>query len=311
MIKPTINTTDDNIPAQDGSTSSFIGADESEKQLDFDGLFSSQFANITPLYTSPQGPAQLYTATRYGKRFILKGLKDQYRNDPIFTMALVKEFEIGMSLDHPNIRRTVSLETIDGVGKVIVLEYVDGCSLGDLLDAGEITMGAARSIAGQTADALAYLHSKQVFHRDLKPSNILVSYNGNTVKIIDFNLSDSDEFIILKNPAGSQKYMAPEQLQPGARPSAVADIYSFGMVMEELASAAGDEKLAEAVRKCTHQKPARRPQSISLIRLPDLQPSVLQSLSNFVSSKTFTYIMLFVCAVLAVADACMLINAHN
>lgn len=301
----------ENQPAADESTSGFLSADESEKQLDFDGLFSRQYANITPIYTSEHGPAELYSATRYGKRFILKGLKEQYRYDPIYTMALVKEFEIGIQLDHPNIRRTLGLETIEGVGKVIVLEYVDGCSLDTLLASGKLTAATARHIVEQTAQALAYIHSKQVFHRDLKPSNILVSHHGNVVKVIDFNLSDSDEFIILKNPAGSQKYMAPEQLNPDARPSAVADIYSLGVVMNELAAACGDEELAAVAVKCANPNADKRPQSIPLIKLPDAYPTPAHPLASFIASKTFTYIMLCVCVALAVANAYFLLFSHS
>ena len=172
----------------DDTDSEYLGTDDSASQLDFGELFSNEFTNILPIYSSANGPIEIYTATRYGKRFILKGLKEQYRNDPIYTMNLAKEFEIGIQLDHPNIRRTIGLETVEGIGKVIVLEYVDGCMLESLLEPKYMTSAAARSIVTQIADALRYIHSKQIFHRDLKPSNILVSHQGGVVKIIYFNL---------------------------------------------------------------------------------------------------------------------------
>ena len=210
--------------AGDESDSAFYGTD-ADAQLDLTGLLSPQFSNVRPLYTSPNGTTELYTATRYGKRFVLKGLKEQFRNDPIHNMGLAKELEIGMHLDHPNIRRTLSMEEVEGIGKVIVMEYVDGCTLGDLIASGSLGVADTRAVMRQIAGAMKYMHSKQICHRDLKPSNILVTHNGNVVKIIDFNLSDSEEFIVLKNPAGSKGYMAPEQLMPGAVPSVVADIY--------------------------------------------------------------------------------------
>lgn len=291
------------------SDSAFIGIDNQSESLDFGGLFSQQFSNIITVYSSPHGPTEIYSATRYGRRFILKGLKEKYRNDPIHTIALTKEFEIGMMLDHPGVRRTLGLETVTGIGLVIILEYVDGCSLETLLGSGGLTLSSARAIARQLADALRYIHSKQVFHRDLKPSNILVSHHGNVVKIIDFNLSDSDDFIVLKNPAGSKKYMAPEQLHPDARPSAVADIYSFGVVIDELASATGDRLLARAAERCMDRNPDRRPQSATLVRLPASHPSVMESLSCFLASKVLTYIMVCICLALAAAIALKL--THN
>lgn len=295
MDKRINHTTGQCLP--DDTDSEYLGTEDSGLQLDFGELFSKEFTNILPIYSSANGPIEIYTATRYGKRFILKGLKEQYRNDPIYTMNLAKEFEIGIQLDHPNIRRTIGLETVQDIGRVIVLEYVDGCMLENLLDAKYMTASAARSIATQIADALRYIHSKQIFHRDLKPSNILVSHQGGVVKIIDFNLSDSNDFIILKNPAGSRKYMAPEQLNPNARPTAVADIYSFGVVMDELAAVCGDEQLSRLAEKCRKHNPGKRPQSVSMLRLPG--PSGPNRLSRFLSSKILTRILICVITALA------------
>ncbi len=119
-------------------------------------------------------------------------------------MCMAKEFEIGIALDHPNIRRTIGLENVEGLGKRIILEYIDGLPLSTLLADNSISAEKAVSVALQLADALRYLHSKQICHRDLKPDNILVPHQGDNVKVIDFNLSDRDDFLVLKNPAGSK-----------------------------------------------------------------------------------------------------------
>lgn len=302
----------DNIQQSgDNETSSYLGSIEMDTHLDYSGLFSSQFSNIMLFYSSNAGPAEIYSATRYGKRFILKGLKEQFRDDPIYALSLAKEFEIGISLDHPNIRRTLSLETVDGIGQVIVLEYVDGFSLESLIASRDnLSVSLARRIVEQTADAMAYLHSKQIFHRDLKPANILVSHNGDVVKIIDFSLSDSDEFIVLKNPAGSRNYMAPEQLHPEAKPSAAADIYSLGVMMNELASVTGDSELADIAVKCSNPNPNKRPQSLAQIKLPSSQPSVMYSLTSILASKSLTYIMICICIALAISIAFMLTKSQ-
>lgn len=297
---------DDIENLNDDGDSAYIGVDGDSAKLDLGELFSSEFTNVSLFYSSPHGPVELYTANRYGKRYLLKALKKRYRDDPIYTMSLAKEFEIGIQLDHPNIRRTIGLETIEGLGKVIVLEYVDGCSLASLLQSPELTRASGRSIASQTADALRYLHSKQIYHRDLKPANILVAHNGNVVKIIDFNLSDSEDFIILKNPSGTKNYMAPEVLDKDTKPSAVADIYSFGVVVDELARSTGDEGLARAVRKCTEENPEKRPQSVAYIKLPSANMTAKDRLAAFLSSRLLTYILIGVIAALGLLIILML-----
>lgn len=290
----------------DDTDSAYLGIDENSVRLDLGELYSPEFTNIRPYYSSPNGPVEIYTANRYGKRYILKGLKRQYRNDPIYTMALAKEFEIGMQLDHPNIRRTIGLEAINGLGRVIVLEYIDGCSLRSLLESSSLTISSGRAVASQIAEALRYIHSKQVYHRDLKPANVLVSHNGGVVKIIDFNLSDSDDSLILKNPSGTRCYMAPEVLNHDIRHPAVADIYSFGVMIDEIAEATGDDQLAESVGKCLNVNPDKRPQSVAYIKLPSATLSAADKFARFISSRTLTYILIGVLAVLTALIAFML-----
>lgn len=226
------------------------------------------FDNITPLYTSRSGATRLMSAVRYGKRFILKCLKEDFKYNPVYRTALSKEFEIGISLDHPNIRNTVGFEEIDGLGPAIILEYVDGDSLETLIRRGDITAQKAFAVLSQLSNALAYIHSKQVFHRDLKPANILVTHSGNVVKLIDFSLSDSNTFMVIKVPAGTRSYMAPEQLKQGAKPDVRADIYSFGVIAGELASLTGNRRLQKISKECTEANPGARPQSVCDIDIP-------------------------------------------
>ena len=105
---------------------------------------------------------------------------------------------------------------------------------------------------------MQYIHNKQLIHKDLKPNNILITYNGNNVKLIDFGLADCDDYEILKIPAGTEKYLAPEQLDPNATLDCRTDIYSLGIIIEELATILKDRKLASIAQKCTCQNPNSR-----------------------------------------------------
>ena len=109
------------IEYDNNDTSDYLREDETMR-IDFNNLFSHSFSNIVPLYISPNGHTEIHSAIRYGKRFILKGLKKEFRNDPINNLALAKEFEIGIFLEHSNIRRTHRFEVVDGICKVIVLD---------------------------------------------------------------------------------------------------------------------------------------------------------------------------------------------
>lgn len=289
-----------NKKAEHSDDSSFYVEEKNDDaKLDFKGLFSYPFTNVQPLCSSDSGPAELHTATRYGRRYILKGLKEEFRNDPVHNLALVKEFEIGIALEHPHIRRTVGLETVDGLGQVIVLEYIDGSALKTLIDSGQLELLSARALVAQVAQAVGYMHQKQIFHRDLKPTNILVTKSNSAVKIIDFSLSDSDDSIVLKNPAGSKKYMAPEQLSRQCPPSSVTDIYSLGVIMAEIAAVTNDVELADTAKKCVNPNPAKRPKNMAEIKLPSSAPSVAGKFSRFLSSKILTYFLLAILTMLA------------
>lgn len=268
------------------------------------GVPSSEFSNVKLTYTSPNGIFRIFTATRYGKRFLLKSLTDKYAEDPIYNFILSKEFEIGVCLEHPNIRRTIGFENIHGIGNVIILEYIDGETLDKALKSGRINSGNARSVICQLADAIGYLHNKHIFHRDIKPANILVTYSGTQVKLIDFSLSDSESYVVLKNPAGTKNYIAPEQLKPDARPSPQADIYAFGVVARDVATSVNDRELLQMSRTCCKVNPDDRPTSISEIDLPPQKSKRRENRFNL-GSQRLTRILMYVISALAVATAIM------
>lgn len=225
------------------------------------GKDMSKFSDLRELYVSKSGHARLFTASRYGKRYVLKCLKPDFMLTPVYRMALSKEFEIGLQLDHPNICRTISMEDIPELGQTIVMEYIDGKTLQQLIDENLLTRQLGEKIVSQTMDALDYIHSKQILHRDLKPSNIMITHNGQNVKVIDFSLSDSDAFDVLKQPAGSDGYIAPELFEKGAKATIQADIYSLGMIVNDIFGFTGDAKLRAIAQACMRHDPSQRPTS--------------------------------------------------
>ena len=223
------------------------------------------FTNIQEVHTSSSGYSKIFRGERYGKLHALKTLQNTHAKQSFYQQVLRKEFNIGYSLEHPHICHTFGWETVEGIGQCIILEFIDGITLKELLEKQHMSWELADKIIIELCEALLYLHKKQIVHRDLKPSNILITHNGNNVKLIDFGLSDCDDYDILKLPAGTRYYLAPETLIPGATLDSRSDIYSLGIIIGEIASLLNDKRLASISRKCTQRIPQKRYESTAEI----------------------------------------------
>lgn len=216
------------------------------------------FSELKEFYVSKSGYNQLHICRRFGRRHIVKSLQPAYASQEFYKQLLIKEFNISYPLEHPNIRHTLGLERNETLGLCIVMEYVDGMSLGEFMQSGKLTRALAYKFISEICDALLYIHNKQLIHKDIKPNNILVTYNGNNIKLIDFGLADQDDYDILKIPAGTKRYLAPEQLVPHAVLDCRTDIYSLGIIIQEMADILKDKKLMAIARRCTQKMPEKR-----------------------------------------------------
>lgn len=213
-------------------TSAFFGS--------YEELSDGGSRDIQIIHESPESYSILSRATFDGKLVALKSLKPEYVGNPFYEGHLRKEYEIGRSLDHPNICPTLDFMNIPALGNSIVMQWIDGKSLVDWsLDLSErrskdlSAKCLIRKIILELCDALEYLHRNQIVHRDLKPGNIMITKNGQNVKLIDFGLADADWYAVLKNPAGTKDYISPE-LMAGESVDCRTDIYSLGRIMQRL-----------------------------------------------------------------------------
>ncbi|MBO7571802.1 MAG: serine/threonine protein kinase [Bacteroidales bacterium] len=218
---------------------------------------SSKFTDFTELPS--KGHCRLTKAQRYGMWNVLKGLKPQYSSNQQYVEMLSKEFAMMVGLTHPNIVRTYGHENVPELGECIVMEYVDGRTLANFI-AEKPSLEQRKQVVTELVDALSYCHKKQIVHQDIKPSNILITHDGNHVKIIDFGLSDSHEWAILKEPAYTKAYAAPEQLA-GEEVDNRTDIYAFGIILRQLFP----KRYGSVSRKCLQPQREKRYSSVEAV----------------------------------------------
>jgi serine/threonine protein kinase len=174
----------------------------------------------------------LAKAKRYGRWWMLKAIRAEEDKQTVFQQMLRKELEILMQMQHPNIVQASGMEYVETLGMCIVMEYVDGIQLDEWLNSPKSKENRFR-LAEELLKAVEYIHTSGTVHRDLKPSNIMVTRNGENIKLIDFGLADNDHIAILKQPAGTPKYMSPEQAA-NSIPDIRNDIYSLGIILQQL-----------------------------------------------------------------------------
>ena len=160
-----------------------------------------------------------------------------------FSERFQREARVIAALNHPHIAALFDVGTSpSGVG-YLVLEYVEGLTLADLIGKGPIQHQDVLRIALETAEAIEAAHEKGIVHRDLKPGNIKLGENG-TVKVLDFGLAKAMdeaqsapgvEITREGTVFGTPSYMSPEQALGGPADRR-SDIWSFGVLVSEMLS---------------------------------------------------------------------------
>jgi predicted ATPase/predicted Ser/Thr protein kinase len=151
---------------------------------------------------------------------------------------LLQEARAASALNHPNIVTVYDVGT-SGELAYIVMEFLQGRTLQEMMTAGPLSIPKVVTIATQVANALAAAHAKGIVHRDLKPANIMVTSEG-TAKVLDFGLaknkaaeSKEQSLIAPGMIVGTVGYMSPEQVRAEAADFR-ADQFAFGAVLYEL-----------------------------------------------------------------------------
>ncbi|MFF4822043.1 Stk1 family PASTA domain-containing Ser/Thr kinase [Streptomyces sp. NPDC001312] len=218
------------------------------------------------------GMAEVYLAhdTRLGRTVAVKTLRADLARDPSFQARFRREAQSAASLNHPAIVAVYDTgeDYIDGVSiPYIVMEYVDGSTLRELLHSGrkllpersmEMTIGILQG--------LEYAHRSGIVHRDIKPANVMLTRNGQ-VKVMDFGIARAmgDSGMTMTQTSaviGTAQYLSPEQAK-GEQVDARSDLYSTGCLLYELLTVrppfVGDSPVAVAYQ---HVREEPQPPSV-------------------------------------------------
>lgn len=186
-------------------------------------------ASYTDYEVIPSHGYSLIVKCRKGEQtVILKGLKEENSKRTLLRNALKREFRQCQRLNHTGIVRYQGLVDVDGYGLCIEEEFIEGRTLQAYLKE-QHTDDEKIAIVNQIADALRYAHNQGIAHRNLKPSNILITAQGNYVKLIDFSVLSLDD---IKATADTTRFMAPELKDETMTADGTADIYSLGTIMK-------------------------------------------------------------------------------
>ena len=216
------------------------------------------------------GMANVYvgTDTLLRRRVAIKVLREQYASDDDFVKRFSYEAQSAAKLSHPNIVNVYDFGREDH-SYYIVMELVDGATLGDLMRQETVLPEpVALDYAIQIASGLAYAHRQGLLHRDVKPANILVT-KDDVVKLSDFGIARavSEHTLGVTQPGmvmGSVAYISPEQAQ-GHDIDERSDLYSVGVVLYQMLTGAlpftGDNAVAVALKHVSADAPAIDPKT--------------------------------------------------
>ena len=221
------------------------------------------------------GVVYLAHDTRLERDVAIKCLPEEVTQDEERFHRFEREAKTLASLNHPNIATVYGLEEVDDK-RYLILEFVDGETLAQIIERGPVPVAEALPVATQIAEAIEAAHEKGVVHRDLKPANIKFSADDQ-VKVLDFGLAKvfedpnamsgglatSPTYVPTHTPSipgivlGTAGYLSPEQAR-GRSVDKRSDIWSFGCVLFEMLAGQQifpGETVTDSIGATLHKEP--------------------------------------------------------
>lgn len=203
---------------------------------------------------------------RLGRPVAVKVLHPVLAHDPAYVQRFRQEAHRAAVVSHPHIAAVLDVG-VDDTAAYIVMEYVDGTPISRLAPA---SIADVVVWGRQAADALGFLHGRQLVHGDVKPDNLLITGDGQ-LKLVDFGIARPVGTLERTTVLGSPSYLAPERLQ-GSALSPQADVYGLGATLFE-ALTGQPPFVGNTVDAVVTQVLAADPPPVTPLR-PDTPPSL-------------------------------------
>ena len=206
------------------------------------GQAISHYKILRTLGAGGMGNVYLAQDSLLNRKVAIKLLPISLSYDKQFRVRFIREAQLASALEHSNICTVYEVGEFSG-RHFIAMQYVEGETLKEVIGERSMKLDSLLSISLQVADALAAAHSQGIIHRDIKSSNIMITARGQA-KVLDFGLAKliesggvGEESGLTQTGAmmGTPSYMSPEQAR-GERVDSRSDIFSFGVVMYEMAT---------------------------------------------------------------------------
>lgn len=252
------------------------------------GYKIQQYEILKKLNEGGQGIVYKALDTKLDRSVVIKVLPPELTSKAANFARFEREAKLCSQLDHPNICTIYGYHEDNGTF-YIVMQYIDGKNIRELVNGRALELESALQIQLQTCDALAFAHDKNIIHRDIKAGNVMINKDGQ-VKILDFGLakfisddplkasvSEHIDITEIGVPYGTATYAAPEQAK-GEETDRRTDIFSSGVLLYEMLTGiwAFQGKTVVDVR---HQVLYGTPTPLAEMR-PDPFPPKLQEIVN-------------------------------
>ncbi len=212
------------------------------------GTTISHYKILSEIGKGGMGEVYLATDTKLNRKVAIKFLSEKVSNDSTRLARFGQEAQTASALNHPNILTIFEIGLSDSLN-FMVTEYIDGPTLREVIQTGNLPFEYILDIAIQIASALSAAHDAGIVHRDIKPENVIIR-KDKLVKVLDFGIAKLEAVSLQVDPEGETRaqlntepgmimgtvlYMSPEQTR-GMQADSRSDIWGLGCVLYEMIS---------------------------------------------------------------------------